>query len=260
MTNWRTYKLPKDAVDPYGDPTVIKTELEGIKGAYRRQGYEQHRLTYLGQIQPADPFRDLDATSVFQIAARSILQSQRLYRHNLNKIVKNGEIDGEEFKWQKVIFDMPRIGEKPVLPMAVILATGACNYTSQSDITNLLDETVDKYGDGTVLRRLGNAVQDITIHSISAHHEERRAIKKAWEQDFLAEPNILLTGRRVTVEQYYDREVRMNLKSIEYPETEQGTLENAHVCVATFEMEVEVVRLVTRPTNIEPPITNITVT
>lgn len=233
---------------------------EGADGVEKRRGEPVNSQTYLGAIEPTNLARHLDVTAVMQIGIFKILDKTIMHRHNMEELVLNDSLESSSFAWNRICFDMPRIGEQELpLPMAVILTESKCVYDHSDFQSTLLEDTIDAYGENTVLRRTSNAKQTLTIHALSAHHEERRAIKKMFETTFLAEPNDDEVGRKVVIPQYYDRTVRISFVDCDYPETAPGTHANKHEVVATFECTCDVVLLVKRPGLIEKPITNLQV-
>lgn len=251
-----TVKFPPDAFEPghrVGILNPISSIETGPDGIPVRRGADTSRLTYLGAITPVNLERQLDASLVCQLACARLLQSLTMHRHNLEALLE-GDIQSSSFKFARVALGWPRREEqlKP-LPMAVILPNGETVYAMPNLETQLIDITFDAYGEGTVLRQTSRATQELEVHILSAHHEERRAIRAAFETFLLAEPNDDKTGRRQVIPEYYNRNVRCELLGMSDPDDDPRARANEYELVARFRTEVDVVQLVKDPGCLQEP-------
>lgn len=234
---------------------TIQTTSDGVE---KRRPKDTTLLTYLGQLKVVQPERHLDVSAVMQIGVFNVLKGMTMHRHKLEDIVESGTAASSSFVWDRIFFDMPRIEEQqsPV-PVAGIVPVTKCSYEYQSLETSLLDETVDVYAPGTVLRKVATATQQMAVHTLNGHHEERRGVKSAFERTFLAEPDDDEGGRRTVVRQYFDRTVRMYLRDSDYPGTAPREQANKWESVSVFDLECDVVYLVEQPTRMQSPINDL---
>ena len=251
-----TVQFPADSFLPgerVGILNPVSSVEIGADGIPKRRGADTTRMTYLGEIAPVNIARHLDASTVCQIALKRLLEPLVMHRHNLEALIVNNDLQTSSFKFTRVALGWPRQGEqvKP-LPMAVILPNGEAIYKMPNLESQLLDDTLNAYGEGTVLRQTSRATQELVVHVLSAHHEERRAIRAAFETFLLAEPNDDQTGRRQIIPEYYSRTVRCELLGISDPDDE-STRSNENDVIARFKTEVAVVQLVKNPGCLQEP-------
>lgn len=221
----------------------------------KRRPPDTTRMTFVQRVAPVNIERQLDASVVCQIALKRLLEPLVMHRHNLEALIVNGDLQTSSFVLSRVALGWPRREEqlKP-LPMATILPNGESTYDMPNLESNLIDGTEDAYGECTVLRQVSRCTQELVVHILSAHHEERRAIRTALEMNLLAELNDDQTGRRQIVPEYYNRSVRINLLGMEDPDGDSRAQANEYELVARFQAQVAVVQLVTTPGHIQTPI------
>ena len=256
-----TVQFPPDSFLPgerVGILDPISSVETGNDGIPIRRGSDTSRMTYLGEIAPVNLARHLDASAVCQLALTRLLQTTTMHRFNLKALVENGDLQASAFVFAKVVMGWPRREEqlKP-LPMAVVLPNGETTYKMPNLASQILEDTLNAYGQGTVLRQTSRATQELEVHVLSAHHEERRAIRAAFETFLLAEPNDDQTGRRQIVPEYYNRTVRCELLGMTDPDDEARTRSNESELIARFKTEVSVVQLVKAPGCIQEPRINV---
>ncbi len=240
------------------DPlSSVQTGRDGID---KRRPADTTRMTYLQRVEPVNVARQLDSSVVCQIALKRLLEPLVMHRHNLEALVANGDLQTSSFVFSRVALGWPRREEqiKP-LPMAVILPVGESRYEMPNLESTLIESTEGAYGECTVLRQVSRCTQELVVHTLSAHHEERRAIRAAFELNLLAELNDDQTGRRQIVPEYYNRQVRLNLLGMEDPDDDGRAQANEYELTARFQAQVSVVQLVTTPGHIQEPIVNQTV-
>ena len=240
------------------DPlSSVQTGRDGID---KRRPPDTERMTFVQRVEPVNLARQLDSSLVCQIGLRRLLEPLVMHRHNLEALIVNDDLQTSSFVFSRVALGWPRREEqlKP-LPMAVILPNGDTTYDMPNLESNLIEGTEDAYGEGTVLRQVSRCTQELVVHILSAHHEERRAIRAAFELNLLAELNDDQTGRRQIVPEYYNRQVRINLLGMDDPDDDGRAQANEYELTARFQAQVAVVQLVTTPGNIQVPIVNQTV-
>lgn len=235
----------------------VQTGRDGID---KRRPTDTERMTYMQRVDPVNIARQLDTSAVCQIALKRLLEPLVMHRHNLEALIVNNDLQTSSFVFSRVALGWPRREEqiKP-LPMAVILPSGESLYDMPDLQSNLIEGTEGAYGECTVLRQVSRCTQELVVHILSAHHEERRAVRAAFELNLLAELNDDQTGRRQIVPEYYNRQVRINLLGMEDPDDDGRAQANEYELTARFQAQVAVVQLVTIPGHIQVPIVNQTV-
>lgn len=231
--------------------TSIRTNPDGTM---KRAGVPASYMTHSGALAVVDPEAHLDATAVMQIALYRILSPMVMHRRCLEAVASGSGGESSSFRWTRVIFDMPRIGEQDgPFPAVSILPSSPCRYEYEGFDTKLDESTIDVFGAGTVIRKHCVAKQQFQMHCVSAHHEERRGIKAAFERGWTAEPDDDESGRKIVVPEYYRRTVRVEMEESDYTETQPLDFANKHELVVMCEAEVPVVTLVRRPADISTP-------
>lgn len=255
-------QFPRDALEPDERTGVLdpRSSIEtGTDGVKKRRPADTTRYTYLQRVKPVQVDRLIDSSTVCQVGLARLLMSVTMHRHNLDKLIA-GDVQSSSFKLSRVALGWPRREEqlKP-LPMAVILPVGEGVYAMPNFEVNFIERTEDAYGEGTVLRETSQLTQEFAVHILSAHHEERRAIRAAFERDLLAELDDDQTGRKQIVEEYYNRVCRINLLGMEDPDDAPRAQANEFELVARFQAIISVVQLVSTPGRIQMPLTSTTV-
>lgn len=257
-----TYRIPTDAIPeeqrgggPVDPDTIASTIATDAQGNQKRRPFPATSMTYLGTLTDVAPELRFDAVSICQLAIYRVLGGIVMHRTNFEAYVATGDIQTASFQFRRLIFDWPRDEEqiKP-MPSAAIVAAGEVEYANPDLGTDLLEDTVDVYREGSVLRRLSHATMRLVAHMLFAHKEERRAAHSAIERELLAEPDDDEGHRKVVIPEYYDRTVRMMLRSLARPDGADEAKTNTWELQAAFDCEVEVVKLVTDPGRIQQPI------
>lgn len=257
------FKFPPDSFAPDNRAGILNplSSVEvGRDGIRKRRTSDPTLVTYLGRIQRKNVERQLDASTVCQIALGRLLSSMTMHRHNLEALLLQKDLQSSSFKFSRVGLEWPRREEniKPV-PFAVIIPNGETVFDMPNLGANLIEETEGAYGENTVLRQVSRATQELVVHILSGHKEERRAVRAAFELFLLAEPNDEETGRKQIVPEYYNRVCRINLRGMgDPPDSESRALANEFELLARFEAQVAVVQLVTLPGFIQPTRTTVT--
>jgi len=256
-----TIKYPPDAFDPCERVGILNPhssiEVDSVTGIERRRPANPSLWTYGERVKPQNVERQLDASVVCQLAMANLLQSITMHRHNLDALL-NGDLQTSAFKFSRVAIGWPRREEnlKP-LPMAVVIPNGETRYAMPNLEANFIERTENAYAPETVLRQVSHATQELMVHILSAHHEERRAIRAAFELALLAEPNDDLTGRRQVVPEYYNRTCRIELLGMSDLDDADRALANEYELVARFRAEVAVVQLVSTPGTMQSPLAHV---
>jgi hypothetical protein len=237
---------------PRHPANTITTTADGVE---KRRGVPSSQHTYQGAMKDADPIRHLSAKEQGQLALFRLLSSLTMYRRDLTKLITSQQLPpSSTFPLTNIVFDWPENEvELKALPQAFILADGSVPYSMPDLTTGIIEDTVDVFGEGTALRKISESLFQTTVHILCAHKEERRAVEGALERAFLAEPDDDQPGRRVVLPEYYDRTVRVMLQSTATPDDPQRAASNEWEIQAVFQIECEIVKLVTRPTYTRDP-------
>ena len=213
-----------------------------------RGGSPPHSGTPLGRLEYAEPDRDLDAQSAMEAAIYQLLAPMEMYSSSLSGRVSGTPSAAERFTLKQVFLGPPSMSaEQMPVPSAAILPDGKCEYEPMGRRSKLLEDTIDVFGEGTVLRRTGNASQTFSVHFLAANHDDRRAIRAAIERTFLVEPDDDQVGRKVEVAVNYNRIARIEFRDAldgDSPPSEQS---NKCDVIAIMDVATEVVKLMRRP-------------
>lgn len=112
-----------------------------------------------------------------------------------------------------------------------------------------LDETINKFGAGTILMHENDVVASVTISANLNTSTARDAVELALQRMFGAEPNDFRTGRRMYLRAYYDQEVRMTLAAVPFSGRSEPTdvQANDYPLSCYLVVETQNVRLVAAP-------------
>lgn len=259
-------RVPRDSVE---DPTqadsatavrrhVIATQRDGTEGRYPNPA---DRILEIGSLVPAEDPRDLADDTVALIAATRMLEQLRFRRMDLDAYLATQQVVSSMFKLQRVIFEWPR-SEDPIEPMpsALIQQTEEETiYAPEGMETQLLEDTFERYGERTVLRKLGIATVPLLITIWCAHKEERRAVRSTLVRAMMAEPSDQRYGRRIVVPEYYDRVVIFDLLGTAVDDDSDDAQQNHWVLAVRLSARVEIVQLVQPPPLMQPPTVNLRV-
>lgn len=259
-------RIPRDSVE---DPTraddplaprrhVIASLRDGTEGRYPNPA---DRILEIGNLVPANDPRDLPEDIVALIAATRMLGQMEFRRMDLDTYLAEGRVVSSTFALQRVIFEWPR-AEDPIEPMpsALVQQTDEeTTYAPEGMETQLLEDTLDRYGDRTILRKLGTATVPLLITVWCAHKEERRAVRSTLVRGVMAEPSDQRWARRVVVPEYYDRVVIFEIVGTSVDDDADDAQQNHWVLAVRMTARVEVVQLVQPPPLMQPPTVNLRV-
>lgn len=114
---------------------------------------------------------------------------------------------------------------------------------------NMLDETLDKFGVGTVLMHEADVTGTVAIDLVVASSSIRDAVRLALRRLFAMEPNDTRTGRRVVLSSYYDSDVRVSLarRPFQTDNTPSEIQAGRYGLTCLLDIDVPAVRLVASP-------------
>lgn len=239
-----------------GRPPVIVQQRDGSE---KLSPTRPSDTMFVSGLQPVQLDRAIDPGVAMQLGLHTLLKGMRAWRIGLDDYINNRDLQSSEFGLARIFFDWPRF-EDAVDPMPSVALTLPEEevYDAQGlHGGTVLEETVERWGPGTVLKKTG--VASTTVHAViwSAHKEERRALKKALLRLFLTEPNEEMSGRRVVVPQYFERVARYELKGTRYEDDPQSAHSNEWIMTARITAEIDIVDLVKRPPYMEAPTINV---
>jgi hypothetical protein len=197
--------------------------------------------------------RSIDSGLAMQLAVFEILAALRPYSVDTEALL-NGQHEYRQMKFERIIIDhATQDSDLDPVPSAAIGIVGEQAYEADNLSLSVLEETVDRFGPGTVLKKVSHTKATLTVTSILGHKDDRGGVKKAWEDAFLDEPEDERAGRHVVVKAYYERVVRVVLKSVSFPDNAGDAQGNKWKVVATLDADVDVVKLVKSPGVMHPP-------
>lgn len=107
------------------------------------------------------------------------------------------------------------------LPAIALLAQSPANYQTPGLVTNVIEDSRDKYGDNTVLN-VEAAVDEIFLIELWCKtKQERRGLKKGIEE--IMSPLQQMSGLRFVMPDYYDRLATFVVQSYEVVDDEMAT-------------------------------------
>lgn len=254
--------LPEDdprATDGQGQvvsvqPTeaVVTAGWDGIPTRVSRE--QRHYVEHQIDLVPADPVRDLDALTALQIGGARLLQSLDCWQHDLEARLSNpADIQSRSWRLARIFFDWPKSEDDLApYPSAVIRGQGERTYDQQGRHPILLDDTLNVFGPGTVLRKLSHVTTTILISVLFDSREERRGFLAAAERQMLVEPAQDLVGRRIVVREAYDRVARFVFEGTEYANGPREGQENVWEGALRFSADIDRVALVKAPERLRP--------
>jgi hypothetical protein len=237
-------------VDPADEAQAkITVGGDGVRVQSPRSGAE-----YASDLTPVNLARDLDALSAMQIGMARLLQGLTIEQLNLEALLKNDDVQSRGFKLSRIFFDWPtNEDDEKTTPSACVMCPDDRLYERQDLSTVLLEETLHVFGAGTVLRKLAEVTCELVITFWDFTKEERRGMAAAMERGLLSEPGDDRQGRRVAVEEYFDRAARFDLKGIKYADSADAALAKQWVMQARIAADIDRVVLVVAPPLMQVP-------
>lgn len=205
-------------------------------------------VEYSQDLTPVATDMDLDALSAMQIGFARLLQGMTIKSQNLETLLERSDVQPRGWKLKEIYFDWPspEDDEKPA-PSACVRCPDDRLYERQDLSTILLEETLNVFGAGTVLRKLANVTCGLEVTFWNFAKEERRGTAAALERTLLAEPADDRQGRRVAVVEYFDRVARFELKALSYPDNPEAAQAKQWVMQARVGADIDRVVLVAAP-------------
>lgn len=252
---WSPY-LPKPQPVPLNtDPKPYPhTNRDGTQ-TWREGGEESVRdIEPPGTNESPHAGEFVDELTAIQLGMWMVLDSLTFTTADRAALVE-GRLETNTLRFERVFLDWPDTEDDQVpVPSAAIMATGPqeIQYSTPLHGQQLIEDTVDVYRPGTVLRHLGELSATLEVVVWLMHKDERAAVRRGLVEAFAAEPDDERSGRRVNVPWYFDRPARLFLQSIEYQDNADQARSKIWPLVARFAADIQVVRLVAAPATLRP--------
>ncbi len=192
------------------------------------------------------PQRAIDAFFALQVGLWQMLSAQEMYSIDTEKLLA-GAPTSRAFRFERIFFDWARQENDRVPNNSVaIQQAGATRYTDPYLDTVLLEDTIDVFCPGTILKRMHTAEVNINLVVWLSHKDDRGGVRRMLE-DMFDDSEDERPGRRVLIKPYYNQIARYTLSEITYADTSDSATDNTWPLVATVACDIDVVKLVKRP-------------
>lgn len=207
------------------------------------------------------PGQYLDELSALQIGVAMVLAAIEATTVDRKALMEHGRVERNTLRLQRVFLDMPDTEDNMVpVPSACISALAQdLNLSGPLSGQALIEDSLDTYGEGTILQRLYETQCDLQVVLWFSHKDDRAGYRKALIEAF-NEPDSEFSGRIVTIPEYFDRPAEMYLQSIEYPDTPESAQAKEVVLQARVRGTIQAVKLVPAPAEMRLPRVQVAVT
>lgn len=236
----------------------MKIQIKNPDGTAKYITQELHsvQVTTPASFPGAPSHKYFDDLTAMQIGVQQIIHSITFKSVNRRELYLRDETHVGAFQIEKIYLDWPDAEDSFAegSPTAVIMQDGwaTYDYTGQN-FGGYLEDTLDCFGEGTILRRLGYVTTDLLVDFLIPNKDDRSAVRKSLVEAFAAEPQGFEPGRKVVIPNYYNRLARYVLKKIQYtgddPESAKSHL---YGLLLQLEADIEVVSLVQAPPVFKP--------
>lgn len=212
---------------------------------------DEASVTYQPSAVSVDPARKIPSLFAAQLAVAQLLEGIVATVKDDENVVTGRGPNGRQVKMTTIYIDWPP-NEAEMLPAtATILEADDQDFGDEVSAARYLEDTADKFGEGTVLFRQAFSTVKLAVHMTFAHRDDRRAFRAELE-DWLSEPQTDRMGRSVNVAAYYGAQVRIGLVSLMNRDDGDKAQANIYALVAGLTCLVPVLRLITRPKILRP--------
>lgn len=203
-------------------------------------------VTYQPPATSVDPTRKIPSLYAAQLAVGSLLDGIVATVKDDENVATGRSPNGRTVKFTAIYVDWPPNEAQLAPAQATIMEVDEQDFGDEVSSARYLEETSDKFGEGTVLFRQSFSTVRLAVHMIFGHRDDRRAFRAEIE-DWLSEPQTDRMGRSVIVPAYYGAQVRVGLASLMNQDDGDKAQANLFALVAGLVCQVPVLRLVTRP-------------
>lgn len=186
-----------------------------------------------------------------QLAVAAMLDGMVATVKDDESVAQGRTPDTRRVELSRIYIDWPPNEAQLEPPQATILEVVEQDFGDEVSSARYLEETADKYGEGTVVFRQSFSQVTLAVHMVLGHRDDRRAFRAELE-DWLSEPQSDRMGRQVVVPAYLGAQVAVALLSLQNMDEGGKAQSNVFELVAGLVVRVPVLRLVTRPTRLRP--------
>ncbi len=233
----------------YPSPFLIHTNPDGTQ-VPRSEDETTRRVIPPGTpLTPVNACDDFTALQLGLYAVLSKLTFTSVRRADLLRC--EGTPANRKFQFQRVYLDWPdpEVEQRANDVSACILSPAEVELQLTGPISGqqIMEDTLDMFCPGTVLRRLGETNATLEVVIWAHDKDDRSAVRRGLIDAFLAEPGDERSGRRVVVPQYYGRPARYDLSGISYGDSPETAQQGTWPLSAKFNADIDLVTLVTAP-------------
>jgi len=186
-----------------------------------------------------------------QLAVAAMLDGMVATVKDDESVAEGRTPDTRRVELSRIYIDWPPNEAQLEPPQATILEVVEQDFGDEVSSARYLEETADKYGEGTVVFRQAFSQVTLAVHMVLGHRDDRRAFRAELE-DWLSEPQSDRMGRQVIVPAYYGAQVMVGLMSLQNQDDGDAAQKNIFTLIAGIVCRVPVLRLVQRPTRLRP--------
>lgn len=171
-------------------------------------------------------------------------------------LVEQGRVEHNEMQFQQVSLDMPDPEvERMPTPSCTIMQSASTDMENPYALVSqdLIEDTINVYGQDTVLQKLYEAEYRLTLVCWLANKDDRAAVRKRLVEVFGVEPDSDLPGRRIALPWYFDRTCRYTLMRVDYPDSRDLAVENTWPMAVELSCQMPAVQLVECPPTMRLP-------
>ena len=221
-----------------------------------RDGVRDGQRDLLPQQQPLVTGNYLDPFTALQFGMWQILDPLTFTTIDRLTLMVDGRVELNQFKLTRIFFDWPDSEDGSIpAPSVSIMAPDEIELQLPGPLSGqqLIEDTLDLYRQGYVLRRLYEMQATLQVVGWFAHKDERAGAHRGLIEAFGGEPGDERPGRRVEVAQYFDRVARYDLMGITYEDTPDNARSKVWPMTARFSADITAVALVEAPAAIREP-------
>lgn len=207
------------------------------------------------RYQPAalafDPSRKIPSLYAAQLAVASLLKGTVATVKDDENVATGRSQNGRAVAFEPIYIDWPPNEAELAPAQATILEVDEQDFGDEVSAARYLEDTADKFGEGTVIFRQSFSMVKLAVHMTFGHRDDRRAFRAELE-DWLSEPQSDRMGRQVIVPAYYGAQVMVGLMSLQNQDDGDAAQKNIFTLIAGILCRVPVLRLVQRPARLRP--------
>lgn len=199
--------------------------------------------------------RYVDDLTALQLGLAKILSPLQFVSLDRKAYHDSGKIEVRVFEFDAIMFDFADTEDSFAKHPVAALIQGS---DSQMDLPGplspgaIIEDSLDEYGEGTVLRRLFDNSVLLTVMSILTNKDDRAALRKGLLSAFAGDPHSEGSGRRIVIPEYFGQTARYDLVGVDYIDTSDTVHQKKFPLVARIQGDITVVDLVSAPALMRP--------